>query len=245
MQPRLSALYVTLLVLLSAAQAGAATPDASPTAGEVHLALWPGRISALPLDTYALGEALCGAPIAQTGEAKCRLTIAASSGGPSTTLELSDLSASIAWQASALDMKGTPVSTSCGVWSVSLILDTTVPQLVSSLVLEPVPGGGGLLASVLKVRIRLHLVNLSTGQVYDDSLLLGFALSGVYSLASSTSSTEATDLPTSNLLVFPDGACESAWILEPSPFLKQFGSGTTCEVCLKAALPASLGNVTQ
>jgi hypothetical protein len=240
MNPRIPALCLTLLVALSAAEASAASPDASPTAGEAQLALSPDKISALPLDVNALAENRCGTPYEQVGLAKCRLTVGSS--GPVVTVRRPDEPSGLTvWQPTAFEMKGAPVVTSCGVWEVSLSLDTTAPQPLSPLVLEPAAGDSthGFLASVLAVRAHLHLVNLRTGQTFDDPLRLGLGLVGPWSLASPDGT---TDPATSSLRVFPDGQCGPVWLLESSALVGQFWYGD-CGLCLKAARSDHAGEI--
>jgi hypothetical protein len=235
MKPRIPTFCLTLLIVLSA---GAAA-SGGPTSGKIPLTLLP--VSSLPLDVKGLAESLCGPSVLGPGLAKCPLKVG---GSITTTLGGYEETGIPSIKATDLSIEGTPVTSSCGTWSVSLSLDPAGPQLESVVVLA-VAGGDpthGLLASVLAVRVRLRLVNLRTGQVFDEVMRIGLGLAGPWSLASSAG---ATDPAMSNLLPFPEGNCGPVWLLEASNRVKQFWSGDDCEVCLSTALPASPGGVAQ
>ena len=220
MGARRSTLCLALLAALSATKANALPVGGSITAGEIQLVLSEHATSALPIDIQAMAEANCRT----TGEAQspgnlalCRLKV--STQGTSHEVGLRNPAAEpmmlrpelLKLQATGIHLRGEPVETSCGVWEISLDLDTTESQPISPMALKPGSEnpGQGVFSTLLEMKVRLRLTNETTGQEIDEPLVLGLGLSGPWSLAPSDKKNRKDlsrkDLSTSNLRLLQSG----------------------------------------
>jgi hypothetical protein len=248
MGARISTLCLAILAALSATKANALPVGSSITAGEIQLALSEHATSALPIDIQAMAEANCRpteeTPQAPGNLAQCRLKV--STQGTSQVVQLWNPAMEpmvlspelLALQATGIDLGGDPVETSCGIWEISLNLDTTESQPISPMALKPGSDepGQGVFSTLLEMKVRLHLTNQTTGREIDEPLVLGLGLSGPWSLAPSDKSNRK-DLSTSNLRLLHGvhEKCFPVWLLQIPENLAQFLSGN-CSFCFKDLL---------
>lgn len=250
MDARISTLCLALLAALSATKATALPVGSSITAGDIQLALSEHETSALPIDVQAVAEANCRpneeAPHSPGNLAECRLKV--STHGTSQVVNLRNQATEtilarpelLALQATGIHLGGEPVETSCGVWEVSLDLDTDESQPISPMALKPgsEDPGQGVFSTLLEMKVRLHLTNQTTGQEIDEPLVLGLGLSGPWSLASSDKSNRK-ELSGSNLRLRHSGKCFPVWLLQIPENLALFLSGH-CSFCFEAPLAEDL-----
>jgi hypothetical protein len=249
MGPRISAFCLGLLAVLSATAATASPADSSITAGEIQLALSTLETSALPIDIQALAESKCttgGTGWWWSGNlAQCRLTVVSVGDAHLFTFRVQDVPSLqtghpdlAALQTTGMVLGGEPVETPCGVWEISLGLDTTDLQPMSPMALKPGPDdpAHGVFSTLLEMKVRLHLANQTTGQEIDEPLVLGLGLSGPWSLASSAKS-KGKNLSESNLRLLHSAyeKCFPVWLLQVPENLAQFLSGN-CRFCIEAPL---------
>ena len=244
MDIRMLAFYLALLAVLSSAATAASPTASSLMAGEVQLTFSSDRVSAFPIDVQALAEALCGPAGKGTANvASCRLTVPLTQ-TPLSVLRiailppdssLDDSSLPVQWQVTGMDLAVDSVVSSCGVWEISLSLDGTGPQPLSSMILMPEldDPGHGLFAGILEMKALLHLANSATEHAFDYPLTFGFSLEGPWRLVTPD---EADVLApgASYLRPFTDeqDKCVSGEILaDPALLEKYLAQG--CEICIK------------
>jgi hypothetical protein len=149
---------MALLAVLAAAEA-TASDRAGSTSGQVQLTLSPSVAAALNVDARALAEAHCGSIGEQSRTGECHLVVRPD-GITAQSAPSDKRSPRGSWRVTGLELAADPVVTSCGVWDVSLRLDTTGPQSALS-----------TSAGSFAVKARLHLANPATGEVADLPLL--------------------------------------------------------------------------
>lgn len=184
-----SVFFLTFLIVLSAAGVFAGTDD--PQESKAQLIFSDLDASFVPFDI----ERLCnpGLPVNQDNSrlSTCRLPVPNQPKIPVVTAPIGTVSREednrfpiAQWHVAELDepLVFTPVTTSCGVWDVSLSFDPRQPS--SPLLLKPDPNDPerGHIASVLEMNVHLHLVNQTTGQASDNPLVLGLGVAGPWAL---------------------------------------------------------------
>lgn len=194
--PRLPSLCLLgLLALVSLPSAVLAGPGAPPPPvvhrGTLSLDLDPAAVSFLAVDSVALsGESLCRGTVSVdvwgtlSPRGECDLSVATP---PPIGVYVDDgVPDSGTLRVAAQPLGSTvlpgaePISTPCGLWDVSLILDPGGAQPVSQLVLHPdgADPAQGVFAGVMKLSGRYHFANRDKRSTLDVPAVASLDLSG-------------------------------------------------------------------
>jgi hypothetical protein len=228
------------LGLLAPSLAAAATEPAAPLVrpGSLQIALGAAGTSTLPLDSAALAYSLCNDLLGEDGNGRisargeCDLSV----GSPKMGWEVEWIEgqgASFAvWMrpVSSERWKGKPLSTTCGLWDISLDLDPK-PQPLSRLALEASPVAGpvqGVFAGVMQLAVRFHFVLRDKGKAYELPAQLPLELKGHW--AAVPEGGPSLGEGASNLVLYA-GVAGGQWASFPD--CGTWG-GTLCHVCLEA-----------
>jgi hypothetical protein len=229
---------LSLLFLLAsplAAQGGAAAPLVH--AGSLEVDVDPATVSFLPVDSGTLAVYLCSGvrpvhwgTLSPRGE--CDLSVSpaprigffardsvAGDGSIRVSLQPADWEV---WTGSA------PIGTACGLWDLSMSLDTEQEQPVSDLALQPSPAdpAQGVFAGVVPIAVRYRFVERSHGTTLELPAVLPLELSGHWGVVPAGASVGAG---ASNLLLFA-GVVGGHWTSFPAG---STWGGTGCHVGLR------------
>jgi hypothetical protein len=237
---------LSLLFLLApplAAQGGAVTPLVH--AGSLEVEVDPATVSFLPVDSGTLAGNLCSGkppghwPGTLTPRGECDLSVspaprigffARDSVADGTSAVPGSVRVSLqpaSWEV----WTGTlPVSTPCGLWDVSMSLDTEQEQPVSELALEPSPGltAQGVFAGVTNAAVLYRFVERSHGTTLELPAVLPLELAGHWAAVPPEISGTLGD-DASNLLLFA-GTSGGSWT---SFATSATWGGTGCHVGLR------------
>lgn len=229
-----------LLVLLLASPLVAQTDPTAPLihAGILEVTGDPSTVSYLPLDASLLKDKLCSGDspshwgtLSPRGE--CDLTVSPPRlgffGDDSTVLAGSVVgSIHVSLQAASSDAwtVSAPFSTGCGLWDISMVLDSSQEQPASDLALQPSPAdpAQGVFAGVAQLAVRFRFVNRDHGTTLELPATIPLELSGHW--AADPSAQPGSEA--SNLLLYA-GAVDGE--VSPFPACGTWG-GTRCHVCL-------------
>jgi hypothetical protein len=233
-------LGVLFLSLLVAPPAGATDPEALLRPGELEIAVDPAAASFLPIDTTELAPRLCSGlppvdwapPISPRGE--CDLSV---SPPPGLSLFVDDIVAlGGSWQVSLHPTGWEPwrgktpvVTTSCGLWEVSMELDPDEPQPLSEVILKPSTANPaqGAFAGVLSLAVRFRFADPDTGTSLTVPSRLALELHGHW--AAVPEGTPGLEDSASNLLLYA-GSFGGELLSMPSCVTWR---GSRCPLCLQ------------
>jgi hypothetical protein len=228
-----------LLVLLLVSPLAAQTDPTAPLvrAGFLGVDGDPTMVSYLPLDTGLLRDDLCsGSPTASWGSitprGECDLSVSpprlgffaedsvAGSGAVGSLHTSLQIASSGTWTATA------PLSTGCGLWDISMVLDLGRKQPASDLALQTSPAdpAQGAFAGVAQLAVRFRFVNRDHGTTLELPATIPLELSGHWTAVSA----DGLSPDASNLLLYA-GAVDGE--VSPFPACGTWG-GTRCHVCL-------------
>lgn len=249
MRFRIGLSFLCLLALCALPPLAAADPAARSVVrpGLMTIALDPGAFSVLPIDTQALRAGLCSGilPVDGVGtispRGECDLSVSVS---PPPGIDVlvnhtasdSSLRVSAQPQGFAPWQGGASVSTSCGLWDVSMVLDPALTQPVSELALErsATDPTQGVFAGTLKLAVRYRFYNRNTGAQLKKPAVLSLELSGHWAAAPEgdpiSSGSGTGGIAASNLVLFA-GVSQGEGVGFPS--CVSWG-GLDCKVCFSA-----------
>jgi hypothetical protein len=229
-----------LILCLLAPPLLAATSSTAPLvrAGRVEVDADPAALSFLPVDTGVLKDILCsGSPSVHdwdtvTPRGECDLSVSPPPrlGFFASDSRPGDGSLQVSLQPAGWDvwLGSAPVDTACGLWEVSMILDSGKEQPVSQLALAPSPidPAQGVFAGEAQLAVRYRFVDRDLGTSLEIPAMLSLELSGHWAAVPADGPSLGDGV--SNLVLYA-GAAGGEWSAFPT--CGTWG-GTRCPVCL-------------
>lgn len=238
-----------IFLLLAAPPASAGEPETLVRAGRLEIDLDPEAVSFLPIDLEKLQARLCEGNLPDTGEpldptGECVLSVSPSPFLVLVVDEVSPLMAPVVGDVGPLGgalraavqlrdltpwLGSEPITTDCGLWDVSMVLDPDAAQPLSELALEPSVADPpqGAFAGVVKLAVRYRFANRDTGISSELPTLRSLELAGHWA-AIPEGDPGLTD-GASNLRLFA-GFFAGEWLDVPA--CGAWG-GLRCPVCLR------------